>query len=144
MSTFTNTAICIRVKCSGSSVCLYIHFQACVCLYAKYTHTALCVHCALTQQSLHWIHAQGVSLHTPAKSSQPAPMGYQSRHLATYFPKQSICPFWGNGANVRLYHSYVQNDLGISIYSNNWCLVFKRKRGENITANQFTFQHRSL
>lgn len=80
--------------------------------------------------SLHWVNAQGVSPHKPANSFQPTTVGYQNRHLATYFPKQSICPFRGNGANVRLYHSYVQNDLGISMHSNNWCMSFKHKRGK--------------
>lgn len=87
----------------------------------------------MRQQSLSTLSKRTGSFPPPANYSQPAPMGYQSRHLATCFPKQSICPFRGNGANVRLYHSYVQNDLGISIYSNNWCrvLFIFKARGRN-------------
>lgn len=44
------------------------------------------------------------------------PLSLLIKTLGNQHPSQSICPFWTRGLNVRIYHSYMLNDLGLPTY----------------------------
>lgn len=44
------------------------------------------------------------------------PLSLLIKTLGNQHPSQSICPFWMQGLNVRIYHSYMLNDLGLPTY----------------------------
>lgn len=45
-----------------------------------------------------------------------APLSLLIKTLGNQHPSQSICPFWTQGPNVRIYHSYMVNDLELPTY----------------------------
>lgn len=44
------------------------------------------------------------------------PLSLLIKTLGNQHPSQSICPFWTRGLDVRIYHSYMLNDLGLPTY----------------------------
>ncbi len=61
-------------------------------------------------------HAPGKRFLLALPTALKPPLSLLIKTLGNQHPSRSICPFWTREPDVRIYHSYMLNDLGLPTY----------------------------